>query len=111
MHTTLTGPACNCSQLLVTVRNCPAVTVAPAQTHMNSDHGDSTVAMVEHYITGGAKVDSATLVGVDRKGMNVLVAMGGESGKLRLPFPSPADDRKAVKDRIVEMTRAAAPPS
>ncbi|KAG5184587.1 hypothetical protein JKP88DRAFT_269721 [Tribonema minus] len=83
----------------------------PIMTHMNSDHSDSTAAMVEHYITGGAKVDSATLVGVDRKGMNVLVAMGGESGKLRLPFPSPADDRKAVKDRIVEMTRAAAPPS
>jgi putative heme iron utilization protein len=55
------------------------------------------------------QVDSAKIVGVDRLGMYVLVTMDGESGKLRLPFMSPAEDRKAVKDRIVEMTRASAP--
>ncbi|CAM9118754.1 unnamed protein product, partial [Phaeothamnion confervicola] len=81
----------------------------PIMNHMNSDHGDSTTAMVEHYITKGlAKVDSAEIVGVDRLGMSVVVGLNGEKGKLRLPFPRAAADRKDVKTLIVEMTEASA---
>lgn len=29
------------------------------------------------------------------------------SVQLRLPFPSPAEDRKAIKDQIVDMTKKA----
>eukprot|EP00612_Vaucheria_litorea_P005961 CAMPEP_0171464310 /NCGR_PEP_ID=MMETSP0945-20130129/7663_1 /TAXON_ID=109269 /ORGANISM="Vaucheria litorea, Strain CCMP2940" /LENGTH=279 /DNA_ID=CAMNT_0011991339 /DNA_START=121 /DNA_END=958 /DNA_ORIENTATION=+ len=77
----------------------------PIMDHMNSDHESSTVRLIEHFITGGAKVESAKIVGVDRLGLDVLTVVQGETGKLRLPFLSPAEDRKGVKDRIVEMTQ------
>jgi hypothetical protein len=37
----------------------------------------------------------------------VQVTRGGQTFKMRLPFVRPAEDRKGVKDVIVEMTRAA----
>lgn len=54
------------------------------------------------------QVASAQITAVDRLGMYVLVGMNdGQSGKLRLPFPRPAEDRKDVKTLIVEMTNVA----
>ncbi|CAM9476150.1 unnamed protein product, partial [Discosporangium mesarthrocarpum] len=88
---------------------------APILKHMNDDHAETTKAMVEHYIMGGGEarhcnqVKSAEITAVDRLGIYVLVGMlDGQSGKLRLPFPRPAESRKDVKDLIVEMTREAA---
>jgi putative heme iron utilization protein len=80
---------------------------APVMKHMNDDHAESTVAMVEHYV-GIDQVESATLVGMDRLGMTAQVARQGQTFKLRLPFPRGAEDRKDVKTLIVEMTRASA---
>lgn len=57
---------------------------------------------------GREQVTSAQISAVDRLGMYVVVGMpDGQSGKLRLPFPRPAESRKDVKDLIVEMTQAA----
>ncbi|CAM9324584.1 unnamed protein product [Ascophyllum nodosum] len=82
----------------------------PILTHMNDDHSNTTKAMVQHFITGGVEVTSAQITAVDRLGMYVLVGMGdGQSGKLRLPFPRPAESRADVKTLIVEMTNAAMP--
>eukprot|EP00887_Chlorella_sp_A99_P000171 scaffold13.g171.t1 len=53
-------------------------------------------------------VDSATILSIDRLGMNVSCTRQGQDFKARLPFPRPATDRKSVKDLIVEMTQAAA---
>ena len=75
----------------------------PVLYHMNKSHSDSTILMVEHYVCG-LKVDSATMVGLDRLGVVVLTTQGEKTQKLRLPFPRPADDRKAVKTLIIEMT-------
>jgi hypothetical protein len=83
-----------------------AAFAGPVLSHMNADHSESTKAMVQHYITGGVPVESAELVGLDRLGMYVVVGIKGEKGKLRLPFPRPAADRKSVKELIVEMTQA-----
>lgn len=56
-----------------------------------------------------SQVASAQISAVDRLGMYVVVGMpDGQSGKLRLPFPRPAESRKDVKTLIVEMTQAAA---
>ena len=45
---------------------------------------------------------------VDRLGVDLRVTLeDGERMKARLAFPEPAEDRKAVKDRIVTLTRAA----
>lgn len=55
------------------------------------------------------QVESAQISAVDSLGMYVVVGMpGGQTGKLRLPFPRPAESRKDVKPLIVEMTQAAA---
>lgn len=53
-------------------------------------------------------VDSAKIQTIDRLGMTVVCERAGDALKARLPFPSPATDRKSVKDRIVEMTQASA---
>jgi len=78
---------------------------APVMGHMNEDHSDSTVAMVQHYI-GLDQVDDAQLVQLDRLGFMVQVTRLGQSFKMRLPFPRAAEDRKDVKTLIVEMTQA-----
>eukprot|EP00218_Dolichomastix_sp_CCMP3274_P007286 CAMPEP_0170143258 /NCGR_PEP_ID=MMETSP0033_2-20121228/9812_1 /TAXON_ID=195969 /ORGANISM="Dolichomastix tenuilepis, Strain CCMP3274" /LENGTH=271 /DNA_ID=CAMNT_0010379691 /DNA_START=77 /DNA_END=892 /DNA_ORIENTATION=+ len=79
----------------------------PVASHMNADHSDSTVACV--LAATGVAVSSASIVSLDKIGLNIeAVTADGEQTKLRLPFPEPATDRKAVKDQIVAMTKAAA---
>jgi putative heme iron utilization protein len=78
----------------------------PVCGHMNADHADSTQAMIKHYI--GITVDKAMMLSLDKLGVNVACERQGESFKCRLPFPRPANDRKMIKELIVEMTRAAA---
>ena len=74
---------------------------------MNEDHGSSTVAMVQHYI-GLDQVEKADMVALDRLGFTVQVTRLGQTFKMRLPFPRSADDRKDVKNLIVEMSKASA---
>lgn len=81
--------------------------------HMNEDHMDSTIAMIEKAIPG-LDVTEATITSVDSLGMFVKVSRTPRANdqpqqfKLRLPFPKRATDRKDVKDIIVQMTREAA---
>jgi len=77
---------------------------APVMGHMNDDHSESTIAMVQHYI-GLPQVEKADLVQLDRLGFMVQVTRTGQTFKLRLPFPRAAEDRKDVKTLIVEMTQ------
>ncbi|OUS43565.1 root border cell-specific protein [Ostreococcus tauri] len=79
---------------------------APVCGHMNADHADSLRAMAKHYV--GIDADSIEMRSIDRLGMNCRVTKDGERYDLRLPFESPAEDRKSVKDQIVLMTKAAA---
>lgn len=79
---------------------------APIAVHMNEDHSDSTRAMVQHYT--GLPAESATIVDVDRLGMNLTAVYDGSQIPVRLAYPRPADDRKSIKTLIVEMTRASA---
>lgn len=96
-------------------------------SHMNDDHMDSTIAMVEHYIPGlkvegdGDKyVQAAEITSVDSLGMYVKITRDPENNdqlpgqpkqfKLRLPFPRPVTERKDVKTVIVEMTQASSAP-
>ena len=76
----------------------------PVMGHMNEDHSSSTIAMVQHYI-GLPQVEKADLVALDRLGFMVQITRQGQTFKLRLPFPRPAEDRKDVKTLIVEMTQ------
>ena len=89
--------------------------------HMNDDHMDSTIAMVEHYIPGlqgDNYVQAAEITSVDSLGMYVKITRDPENEdrlpgqpkqfKLRLPFPRSVTERKDVKAVIVEMTQASA---
>lgn len=84
-------------------------------SHMNDDHQESTIAMIEIAVPG-INATEALITSVDSLGMFVKVTrspaeMEGaqQTFKMRLPFPREAKDRKDVKNVIVEMTRAAAP--
>lgn len=82
---------------------------APIMKHMNDDHSDSTIAMLKHYV--GIDCSEATIVSLDSLGMTVkakLPIAGGGYSKIRLSFPRPALERKAVKEVLVEMTKASA---
>ncbi|KAJ9511527.1 hypothetical protein QJQ45_029946, partial [Haematococcus lacustris] len=77
----------------------------PVCSHMNSDHQEDSKAMVAHYV-GLTGLDAVKLLDIDRLGMNAEVVRKGQTIQLRLPFVRPAEDRKGVKEAIVEMTRA-----
>lgn len=79
---------------------------APVCGHMNADHGADNLAITA-YVTGLTGASSVWLLDLDRLGMNAEATRNGQTFKLRLPFPRPAEDRKAIKEVIVEMTRAA----
>ena len=84
--------------------------------HMNEDHMEATIAMVESNIPGivdpNNKITSAMITSVDSLGMYVKVARESQGDfmpqefKTRLPFPRQASDRGDVKTLIVEMTQA-----
>jgi len=83
----------------------------PVMKHMNDDHADSTVLMVKHYT--GLVCSGAEIVSMDRLGMTVkakLEVAGGGYTKVRLPYPRPVTERKAIKEVLVEMTKASALP-
>lgn len=90
--------------------------------HMNDDHSSATIAMVKHYIPGldgDQYVQEAMINRVDSMGMDIKITRDPEDNdtlpgqpqqfKVRLPFPEPIKDRGAVKNAIVEMTKASAP--
>lgn len=83
---------------------------APVMKHMNDDHADSTIAMVKHY--AGMPCSEAQIISMDRLGMTVkakLEIAGGGYSKVRLPYPVEVSDRKAIKEVLVQMTRASSP--
>jgi hypothetical protein len=86
----------------------------PVCGHMNADHGDAVAAMVAAAAGGaqaGVTIERATMLSVDRLGFDadaVVAGAGGGVVRARVPFSAPADDRKALKERLVELTRAAA---
>lgn len=81
---------------------------APVCRHMNEDHADANLACARHFL--GLDASAAEMCSVDRLGVDLRVTLAGsgERTKARLAFPAPAEDRKAVKDRIVALTRSAA---
>eukprot|EP00877_Chromochloris_zofingiensis_P013304 jgi/Chrzof1/8227/Cz03g02070.t1 len=78
----------------------------PVCKHMNADHQGDILAMVKYYV--GLSVDSAKMLDLDRLGTTLECQRGPtQTFKVRLPFIWPAEDRKSVKDVIVEMTKTA----
>jgi hypothetical protein len=78
----------------------------PICSHMNAVHSDSTVSMIQHYV--GVCVDSAKLLSLDRLGFNTECVVGDRKLNIRLAFPGPAENRTAIKERIMQMNDEAA---
>ena len=82
-------------------------------SHMNDDHQENTIAMIESQVPG-INASEAVITSVDSMGMFVKVTRSPVNSeeqqqfKMRLPFPRKAENRKDVKNIIVEMTMAAA---
>ena len=79
----------------------------PVCSHMNDDHADATKAIVAKF-AGIEGLDAARMLCIDRLGMDVSCELEGESFDVRIAWTEPAEGRKDVKDRIVELTKAAA---
>ncbi|GLJ23015.1 hypothetical protein SUGI_0434320 [Cryptomeria japonica] len=77
----------------------------PVASHMNRDHAEDTKLIVQH--STAIQVDYAHIIDLDRLGFNVKVGYHGNTVKLRIPFPRPAEDRRDVKTLIVQMLEAA----
>lgn len=67
----------------------------------------AVLAIVRGY-TKMASIERASMLSLDRLGMVVQCSKGEQTFKARVPWTREAKDRKAVKEIIVEMTRAAA---
>lgn len=80
--------------------------------HMNDDHQENTISMIEGQVPGIAAKE-AIITSVDSLGMYIKVTRSPEDSeekqqfKMRLPFPRRAKDRKDVKELIVEMSKSA----
>jgi putative heme iron utilization protein len=53
------------------------------------------------------QVEDAEIVGLDKIGMDLMVKVGDDTWRQRLPFVYPATDRKKVKEVLVDMTKTA----
>ncbi|WIA08488.1 hypothetical protein OEZ85_007924 [Tetradesmus obliquus] len=86
----------------------PVASFAPhVAGHMNGEasHIKDMTDMVAHYV--GMNVSGASMLGMDRLGIDMQVSRNEQSFKLRLPFIRPAENRGAVKEVLVEMTKTA----
>ena len=101
---------------------------APVCKHMNEDHAESTLDIVKMVVFGDENMNlirssssnsssssddeknmKAEMCEIDSIGMTVSLRMGGQNlGKVRIEWPEPAYDRKAIKDQIVNLTKKAA---
>lgn len=86
-------------------------------SHMNEDHMEATIGMVNtipSVADAENPVTEAIITSVDSLGMDIQVtrekgvAFLPKSFKVRLPFPTPAKDRKDVKLQIMQLTQEAA---
>ncbi|KAJ7976382.1 FMN binding [Quillaja saponaria] len=77
----------------------------PVTSHMNKDHAEDTKDIVQHWTS--IPVDFAYMLDLDSLGFYVKAGYQGSTFKLRVPFPRRAEDRKDVKNLVVEMLQAA----
>lgn len=73
----------------------------PVCGHMNADHAEISVGMMKYF--AGITVDQATLMSLDRYGLDVSCVKDGTRFKCRLGFLEPAVDRKGIKEQIIAM--------
>ena len=58
----------------------------PIAAHVNDDHGDAMLAIVQHFVPLDTAVSHARLLGLDRLGMEVLCDSAEGQFNCRIPF-------------------------
>jgi putative heme iron utilization protein len=83
-----------------------ATFAAGAVEHLNADHADALLLMAQT-LAGRGSVTTATAVGIDRLGLE-LVAVGPDGpGRIRLAFAEPAATPDAIRAATVTLAKAA----
>jgi heme iron utilization protein len=77
--------------------------------HMNADHADALVRIVNHY--GGESAETASMTAVDRLGFHVRMKTGDRVHGARIGFPREVTTTDDARKVFVEMARATAPRS
>ena len=75
--------------------------------HMNDDHADALVAYCRTF-AGLDGVDSATMIGVDRYGMDITATPAdGTRQAARIAFANPVNSADEVRDATIDLLRTA----
>ena len=86
---------------------------AGAIEHLNDDHADSLLLIAQ--VTGGrTDATSATALGLDRYGLDLLAHGDAGTGRVRVPWPEEVtspDQIRMASVELVKAARAAAPPA
>jgi len=80
----------------------------PVMNHMNADHTDALKDYVTHLVGVDGDIDTCQMKRLDKYGFDVRVAMGSDAGIIRIPFPEPVSERKAIKEAIVALSKEVA---
>lgn len=79
---------------------------AGALEHLNADHADSLLLIAQ--VTGGrSDATSASALGLDRYGLDLLARGDSGAGRVRVPWPSECNDPSEVRAASVALVAAA----
>lgn len=74
--------------------------------HLNEDHADSLLLIAQ--VTGGrTDATSATALGLDRYGLDLLATGPQGAGRVRVPWPEPVATPNEIRSASVELVKAA----
>jgi putative heme iron utilization protein len=73
--------------------------------HMNEDHADSLLLMVERL--AGTRAQSARIIHVDSRGFDVIALQDGAAKHVRLAFPEPVRSSDQTRRAMVNLVRQA----
>lgn len=83
-----------------------AAVAAGIVEHMNLDHAEATVAIVQHLT--GLRAVSAVMIDVDQGGFEAAATDAeGRVHRVRLPFPGPQRSAEEVRRAVIAMVTAA----
>ncbi|MCB9898395.1 MAG: DUF2470 domain-containing protein [Planctomycetes bacterium] len=88
----------------------PAAAEARIVEHMNADHAEALLRYA-HVLAGRSDVESASLRGLDARGLDLRVVAGGREETLRIDFDEPlasVDDARTTLVRLAQRTSAGA---
>jgi putative heme iron utilization protein len=75
--------------------------------HMNEDHSDANLLLVNNFATLPHPATSSTLLSIDKYGMDFFIQTKDGKRLTRVPFTTPLINAKQAKDAIIALTKKA----